>query len=35
MLELALNRMAMHGRIVICGQISGYNSSNPRGVTVR
>ncbi|KEY67997.1 hypothetical protein S7711_09327 [Stachybotrys chartarum IBT 7711] len=33
MLELALSRMAMHGRIVICGQISGYNSSNPRGVT--
>ncbi|HUZ29119.1 MAG TPA: NADP-dependent oxidoreductase [Solirubrobacteraceae bacterium] len=28
-LEAALNRLALHGRVVFCGAISGYNDSTP------
>jgi NADPH-dependent curcumin reductase CurA len=28
-LEAALNRMALHGRVVFCGAISGYNDPTP------
>ena len=29
-LEVALNRMNLHGRIVACGMIAGYNDTKPR-----
>ena len=34
MLELALDNMKEFGRIVICGDVSGYNTDKPHGIKV-